>query len=221
MTTDNHTSASERLRRALTSADPSLRLRAAMQAGTSPALASVEVLVERFGAEPDFFVRDMLTWAITRQPQEETLRILLPQLQADNPRVRSQVLHTLSKIGDRTAAPAITIELLHDEDDEVARTAWRTALALVEEDQTLRLAEELVAELGQRDHDSRRSLSRVLVELGERTRPLLEHTSADEGARVHAQATLALLDDPDLDFTDSMEEARRIHNGGVFLQADT
>lgn len=215
MTTDR-----QRLHRALSAADPSARLRAAMQAGTSPELITVEVLVERFGVEPDFFVRDMLTWAVIRRPQEKTLPVLLPQLQSENPRMRSQVLHTLSKIGDPSTATAITPELLHDADDEVARTAWRTAAGLADDKQAPRLAEELLTELGRRDHESRRSLSRALVVLGEVTRPLLERSFTDEEAAVHARATLALLDDPDADFSGSMEQARRIHNAGGFLQAE-
>ncbi|WP_369408412.1 HEAT repeat domain-containing protein [Corynebacterium hylobatis] len=215
MTTDM-----QRLHQALSAADPSVRLRAAMQAGTSPDLVSTEILVERFGAEPDFFVRDMLTWALIRRPQEETLPVLLPQLHSENPRMRSQVLHTLSKIGESSTAAAITRELLHDADNEVARTAWRTAAGLVDADQAPGLAEELLTELGRRDHESRRSLSRALVALGEVSRPLLERTVTDEEAAVHARATLALLDDPDADFTGSMEQARRIHNGGYHLPAE-
>lgn len=215
MTTDR-----QRLHRALSAADPSARLRAAMHAGTSPELITVEVLVERFGVEPDFFVRDMLTWAVIRRPQEKTLPVLLPQLQSENPRMRSQVLHTLSKIGDPSTATAITPELLHDADDEVARTAWRTAAGLADDKQAPRLAEELLTELGRRDHESRRRLSRALVVLGEVTRHLLERSFTDEEAAVHARATLALLDDPDADFSGSMEQARRIHNAGGFLQAE-
>lgn len=221
MTIDNPTPDTGRLHQALSAADPSVRLRAAMQAGTSPDLVSAEVLVERLGIEPDFFVRDMLTWALIRRPKEETLRVLLPQLRSENPRMRSQVLHTLSKIGDSSTAAAITRELLHDADNEVARTAWRTAAGLADADQAPRLAEELSTELGRRDQESRRSLSRVLVTLGEVTRPLLERTVTDEEAAIHARATLALLDDPEGDFTGSMEQARRIHNGGHYLPAET
>jgi HEAT repeat protein len=214
-TTDKQT-----FHQALSDANPSARLRAALQAGTSLDLVSVETLVERFGVEPDFFVRDMLTWAVIRRPQEETLPVLLPQLDSENPRMRSQVLHTLSKIDDRSTLVAITPELLHDPDDEVARTAWRTAVGLVDDDQASELAQELLTELGRRDHESRRSLSRALVALGEGTRPLLERAFTGEAAAVHARATLTLLDDPDADFTGTMEQARRLHNAGGFLAAE-
>jgi hypothetical protein len=58
---------------------------------------------------------------------------------------RSQALHTLSKIRDARAWPAITRSLLRDRDDEVARSAWRAAAALVPEGQERELAEELAA----------------------------------------------------------------------------
>jgi Ni2+-binding GTPase involved in maturation of urease and hydrogenase len=40
-------------------------------------------------------------------------------------------LHTLSKIGDKRAWAWITRDMLHDTDDEVARTAWRVHLETV------------------------------------------------------------------------------------------
>lgn len=202
--------------RALASENPSLRLRAAMMAGTTPDITHVEALVDRLGVEPDFFVRDMLTWALTRHPQEETLAALLPELESDNPQTRSQTLHTLSKIGNTSAYASISKQLLHDADDEVARTAWRAATGLVPTGQERALGKELITELGRRDHDTRRSLSRALLELGENIRPLLERTFPNEDAQIHAQATLALLNDPGLDFAHTMEQARRHYNAFPF-----
>ena len=51
-----------RLRDALEAGAASARLQAALTAGSSPAPGYVEVLIERCAIEPDFFVRDMLTW---------------------------------------------------------------------------------------------------------------------------------------------------------------
>lgn len=108
---------------ALSLPNASIRLRTAMMAGTAPDSIHIAPLVDRLGAEPDFFVRDMLTWALTRHPREETFPALLPQLRSDNPQARGQTLHTLSKIGDQAAYAAISTDLLHDADDDVARTA--------------------------------------------------------------------------------------------------
>ena len=108
---------------ALAATDPSVRLRAALDAGTRPDPTAVPLLVDRCAVEPDFFVRDMLTWALTRHPAEVTVPLLLDALGAAVPQARSQALHTLSKIGDPAAWPHVSEALLRDEDDEVARAA--------------------------------------------------------------------------------------------------
>lgn len=51
----------------------SVRLRAAMAVGTTPDPRFVDKLIERSAIEPEFFVRDMLTWALTRHPVSLTL----------------------------------------------------------------------------------------------------------------------------------------------------
>lgn len=120
-----------RLDSALQSPDASLRLRAALAAGSGPMPADVPVLIAHCGTEPDFFVRDMLTWALTRHDPALTVAAVLPQLRSASAQARSQALHTLSKIGDPATGAAITVDLLHDENVEVARAAWRTAAGLV------------------------------------------------------------------------------------------
>ncbi|CAM5744755.1 HEAT repeat domain-containing protein [Streptomyces hirsutus] len=86
----------------------SVRLRAALAVGTTPDPRFVDKLVERCAIEPEFFVRDMLTWALTRHPASMTLPGLLREVRSERAQARSQALHTLSKIGDRQAWPAIT-----------------------------------------------------------------------------------------------------------------
>lgn len=51
--------------RALDVQDQSVRLQAAMAAGTHPHPDLLETLVRRCGVEPDFFVRETLAWALT------------------------------------------------------------------------------------------------------------------------------------------------------------
>jgi HEAT repeat protein len=193
---------------ALTSANPSTRLHAAQAAGTYPDPGLVDVLLARCAVEPDFFVREMLTWALTRLPAEVTMPRLVGELRSERAQARSQALHTLSKIGDATAWPAITRSLLHDGDDEVARSAWRAAVVLVPDGERGRLAEELVAELGRGDRNVRMSLSRALVALGEVLEPALRTALASNNPtiRAHAHATERLRLDPDAAF----DEAQRI-----------
>lgn len=197
---------------ALNAADPSVRLQAALAIGARPDPALVEALVERCAVEPDFFVRDMLTWALTRLPARTTVPALLAELTSTRAQARSQALHTLSKIGDRSVWPAITRALLHDEDDEVARSAWRAAVLLVPSEDAFDLALDLAAQLGRGDRELRQSLSRALVALGDVIEPVLHtaRTHGDPAVRTHARATEVLLDDPETWFDAAVHEATRI-----------
>src|SRR5689334_23730401 len=108
---------------ALAADDESTRLKAALAIGSNPEAGLLDTLVVRCAIEPDFYVRDMLTWALTRFPSEITVPRLLAELHSERGQARSQALHTLSKIRDAAAWPAITRSLMRDADDEVARSA--------------------------------------------------------------------------------------------------
>ncbi|MFD9374300.1 HEAT repeat domain-containing protein [Streptomyces sp. NPDC059999] len=188
----------------------SVRLRAALAVGTAPDPRFVEPLVERCAIEPDFFVRDMLTWALTRHPVAMTLPRLVREVRSGRAQARSQALHTLSKIGDRQAWPAITRTLLSDADADVARSAWRTAVVLVPEGEEAGLAEVLATQLGRGERETQLSLSRALVALGEAIVPALRAATMvpDPRVRVHALATQRLWHDPDAGFEFAVEEAK-------------
>ncbi|WP_433833375.1 HEAT repeat domain-containing protein [Actinoplanes sp. CA-015351] len=196
----------------LGAADPSMRLKAALAAGTHADATLVDALVARCAVEPDFFVRDMLTWALTRLPPDTTVPRLRDELDSPIGQARSQALHTLSKIGNSGVYPAITRSLLQDPDDEVARSAWRAAVILAPEDQRGNLAAELAAQLGRGDRTVRLSLSRALVALGDVIEPALR-TAADGGdpqVSAHAHATEMLLNDPEIGFDAAVHEATRL-----------
>ena len=180
----------------------SVRLKVALAVGTSPDPGHVGPLVARCAIEPDFFVREMLTWALTRHAPSATVPRLVAELRADRAQARSQALHTLSKIGDRAAYPAITRELLTDPDEEVARAAWRAAVALVPGGAEPALAATLATRLGHGGRDTRRSLSRALIALGAAADPVLDAAAHDPDPRVraHALATARLALDPDAAF---------------------
>jgi HEAT repeat protein len=192
--------------------DSSVRLKAVMAMGTSPDPRYVDRLIERCAVEPDFYVRDMLTWALTRHPAEITVPRLVAELRSRVAQARSQALHTLSKIGDRRAWPAITRELLTDGDDEVARAAWRAAVVLVPENERAGLGAVLVTRLGRGGRETRLSLSRALAALGEAVVPMLRAAAegADEEVRAHAIATERLMRDPETGFEYALEEAKRV-----------
>ncbi|SCG49348.1 HEAT repeat domain-containing protein [Micromonospora zamorensis] len=197
---------------ALENADPSVRLRAALAVGTAPDPLFVDALVERCAIEHEFSVREMLTWALIRHPTALTVPKLTDQLSSERAQARSQALHTLSKIGDRRAWPALTRALLTDPDDEVARSAWRAAVVLVPPGEETELAGVLATQLGRGTRDTRLSLSRALVALGAVTMPILRvaMTDPDPHVRAHAIATERLTRDPDAGVEFAIEEAKRV-----------
>ena len=209
---------------ALTSSRTEARLAAALSAGSNPQPELVDVLVARCAVESDFFVRDMLTWALTRHDRDAVVDRLLPELTSPVARARGQALHTLGKIGDRRAWAAIGPELLTDANDEVARTAWRTAAGLVPDGAEGRLAEVLGTQLGRGPRDVRLSLSQAMVMLGAAAVAVVEaaRDASDEAVRTHAVATLRLIEDPDSAFDLSVEEAKRVRTlrGAPLVGAD-
>ncbi|RFU85835.1 HEAT repeat domain-containing protein [Streptomyces triticagri] len=198
--------------RALGGGSSSVRLSAALAAGSTPDSAYVHKLVERCAIEPDFSVREMLTWALVRHPRELTVPALVGELRSEGAQARSQALHTLSKIGDPAAWPAITRDLLTDADAEVARSAWRAAVVLAPEPERPGLASVLGTQLGRGEREMQLSLSRALIALGEVIVPILEAAAKDADERVsrHAVATERLRQDPDAGFDFAIEEAKRI-----------
>lgn len=220
MTMPHEDTTMTRALRGLGHADASVRLRAALAVGSAPDPRLIDGLVERCGTEPDFSVREMLTWALTRHPPALTVPALVGELGSDRARARSQALHTLSKTGERTAEgtgerqawPAITRALLTDADDEVARAAWRAAVVLVPEGEEPGLAEALAQQLGRGGRETQLSLSRAMIALGEAVEPVLSTATAhpDPQVRQHALATQQLLRDPDAGFEFAIEEAKRM-----------
>ncbi|MBF4625102.1 HEAT repeat domain-containing protein [Clavibacter sp. VKM Ac-2872] len=209
-----------RLAAALRAPDASARLQAALTAGTRPDPALVEGLIHRCRVEPDLNVREMLTWALIRHDPEITLPPLIAELGSPIPQARSQALHTLSKIGDRRALPAITPALLRDPDDHVARTAWRTSSGLVDGDRDPAgarwLLQQLASQLGRGGRDTQASLARAFASVGRASLSVLERSrrAADARVRIHALAVIAQLADPELRFDDAVAAARRTSFGG-------
>lgn len=195
----------------LTHSDPSVRLNAALMAGIKPSVLNLDPLLNRCAVEPDFQVREMLTWALIRLPGEIVVPRLISELSRKEPPACSQALHTLSKFKDTAAWQAVAARL-DDEDQGVVRTAWYAAVALVPESRRRWLAEKLATRLGQGDEEIQLSLSRALVGLGsDIIEPVLTAAiqHGDEQFRAHAAATQRLLHDPSAGFGPSLNSARR------------
>jgi HEAT repeat protein len=210
MTPTDHPDPASRLRAALQDGSSSGRLQSALAAGTYPDARFVDVLVDQCALEPDFFVRDMLTWALMRHPSSETVPRLLVEACSEVPQARTQALHTLSKIGDPRGWSAITLEALRDPDDQAARTAWRTAVRLVPAGEEVALADELGSQLGRGDRETQRTLSRSIASLDDAAETMLRAraTDGDIGARIHALATERMIRNPDEMFDVAMAEAK-------------
>lgn len=194
-------------------ADPraTVRLRAVMAAGTRPSTDDLEVIVEQCATEPDLQVREMLSWALIRLPAEVVVPRVLRELDRPEAQARSQALHTLSKIHDRSVYPQVAARL-EDLDPGVVRTAWRAAVVLVPDSSRASLARSLAVQLGQGDPETRLSLSRALVGLGaDVVEPVLVAAAShrNDAVRVHAAETERLLRDPSAASELAAERARR------------
>jgi HEAT repeat protein len=177
----------------LKSPDQSVRLKAALAAGTYPNQDHIEVLIKQCASETDFFVRDTLSWALMRQDRPTVVKRLIPELKSANPQSRSQALHTLSKIGDKENYSLITTELLLDADDFVASTAWRSASVLVPDADKPALVEILISQLGRGDSDTQFGLTRFLCAIGQPIVAPLMHAAQSEDETVRTQAEFTLI----------------------------
>ncbi len=180
------------LKALLDSPDKSVRLQAALAAGTYPEDGYIEVLVTQCAHETDFFVRDTLSWALMRHDIGKVVERLKSELNSENPLAKSQAIHTLSKIGDKKFYSLITNEHHFDSQDKVAVTAWRAASVLVSDHEKSALTKVLVSQLGRGDSDLQFDLTRFLCALGDVIiEPLkLASESEKEEVRLHAAFTL-------------------------------
>jgi hypothetical protein len=177
----------------LASPDQSVRLKAALAAGTYPDPEYIEILVAQCTHEPDFFVRDTLSWALMRHDVTKVVKRLEIELQSANPQAKSQAIHTLSKIGDKANYLLITDEMLFDPDDFIASTAWRVASVLAPDDQKPSLVKKLITQLGRGDSDIQFGLTRFLCALGECIVEPLTNASTSDDEAISNQAKFTLL----------------------------
>jgi HEAT repeat protein len=175
------------------SPDQSIRLKAALAAGTYPEAEFIEILIHQCAVESDFFVRDTLSWALMRQEREAVMELLKTELNSPISQARSQALHTLSKIGDKANYALITNEHLLDDEDLVASTAWRAASVLVPDDKKSELVKKLVTQLGRGDGDTQFGLTRFLCTIGEPIVKPLEEAAKSENESVRVQAEITLI----------------------------
>lgn len=172
--------------------DKNVRIRAALDLGAAQHRPALPNLIERLGREPDFFVRENLTWAVVRMGAD-AVPPLLGLLAHSDAAVRLQAVHTLSKLADPASAVALG-QAVSDPEDEVARKAI-FALGQMGDPAALRT---LVEEVGHPDAERRNTLGTALVGFGQAAqaplKALLRHPEAQR--RAHAADILGLLGDP-------------------------
>jgi HEAT repeat protein len=185
----------------LNSPDQSVRLKAALAAGTYPNPDQIQILIQQCASESDFFVRDTLSWALMRHDQKAVVEHLKIELNSENAQARSQALHTLSKIGDKENYALITRELLLDPDDFLASTAWRSASVLVPDKDKPELVEVLISQLGRGDSDTQFGLTRFLCAIGQPIIDPLKQAaqSSNEAVRTQAEFTLIRFQEMELE----------------------
>lgn len=214
----------ESLHKAFEARDPSIRLAAAQAAGTFPSPEFVDVLVSQIPGETDFFVRDMITWALIHHDHRLVLDRVIPELKSDNAKSRAQALHTISKIQDPATWPLVTVSLILDEDDLVAQTAWRTAVRLVPEREKAALAKVLATQFGRGSVEVQLGLSRALIDLGHVAKHLIARAakSKDESVSRHALATQALALHPEQTshFATQVAKRRTLLQGAPLVDPD-
>ncbi|MDX5318180.1 MAG: HEAT repeat domain-containing protein [Actinomycetes bacterium] len=177
-------------------ADPDVRLRAALELGESRHDPAAPAIVERFGRERDFYIRETLTWAALRMPVAA-----LPHVRGalDSPRwlARLQALHTLSKVGSPDDVPHL-LPLVADPVDAVAaRADWAAAQA-----RDPHVVPALVAQLSRGDSEHQNSLTVALGLFGPAAVPALVGALRGGAApeiRRHAADTLSHMGSPDAD----------------------
>jgi HEAT repeat protein len=177
------------LERALKAArhdDSSVRQRAAFWLGTHGDESIAEELVSLLLTEPDFYVRETLTWAVVTR-SASTYPLLVQALTDPGP-ARVQVLHALSKIRD-PASVAEILPLADDEDDAVAAKAW-WALGRIG---TPGAVTALVDHLGDEDEFRRKELTRALEQADEAAVAALATRLADPDTSVRRHAAEVLL----------------------------
>ncbi|NCD20762.1 MAG: hypothetical protein EOL89_12430, partial [Actinobacteria bacterium] len=177
-------------------ADPDVRLRAALELGESRHDPAAPAIVDRFGRERDFYIRETLTWAALRMPVA-ALPHVRDALASPRWLARLQAVHTLSKVGSPDDVPHL-LPLVADPVDAVAaRAYWAAAQA-----RDRHVVPALVAQLSRGDSEHQNSLSVALGLLGPAAVPALvgalRHGAAPE-VRRHAADTLSHMGSPDAD----------------------
>jgi HEAT repeat protein len=153
--------------------DKNVRIKAALDIGALGvgALGNSTVLpalTAQLVQEPDFFVRENITWAIVRMGKAAVMP-MMALLEHTDPMARFQAAHALSKLGDTRAVNALVIAL----QDEHLEVVQKAAFALGQlKDETAIPA--LVDLLGDKHPELQTTVQKALEGFGIAALPMLE-----------------------------------------------
>lgn len=159
--------------------DKNVRIEAALALGTLADPAAVPALVARLGVEPDFFVGENVTWALVRMGADAVLPVVAV-LQGGDAAMRLHAAHTLSKLGDARAVPAL-VDALRDREEAVVQKVVYALGSLAD----MRALPSLVAMVGRGEGAFRGAVSEAVGAFGAAAVPalaaLLQSPTAQEG----------------------------------------
>jgi HEAT repeat protein len=147
--------------------DKNVRIEAALEIGKLADPAALPALLERLGAEPDFFVRENVTWAVVRMGDAAVLPVVA-LLQEGDVASRFNAAHTLSKLADARAVPALLTTLDDPDPALVQKAAY--ALGRIRD---VRALPALVSRVGVGPRELRASVSEAVEAFGDAAVPEL------------------------------------------------
>jgi HEAT repeat protein len=170
-----------------------VRTVAALSLGKAANTSAAGALVRALAAEPDFFIREYITWSLVRLGDAAVLP-LIAMLNHERPVARQSAAHTLSKIGDARARDAL-IDALKDHHVGVVSKA-ASALGKIGDTKAIPV---LISLLGHEDTELQATLVSVLEEFGLPTVQPLVHALTHDDWRIREQAAdlLRLIGSPD------------------------
>jgi HEAT repeat protein len=147
--------------------DKNVRIEAALELGKLADPAAIPALLARLGDEPDFFVRENVTWALVRMSSEAVLPLIDVLVHGDAA-ARFNAAHTLSKLADARAVPAL-LAACDAPDQSLAQKAV-FALGRIGD---LHAVPALVARLGAGSQEMRGAAATALESFGDAAVPAL------------------------------------------------
>lgn len=166
---------------ALRDLDKNVRIQAAIDLGTAGDDKALDALVSALATEPDFFVRESITWALVRIGAP-----VVPQMirlvEDGDPTVQLSAVHVLGKLGDSAAAPAL-IQALKGAPPEI-RDRIVFSLGQIGDPEALPA---LVALIGKDRTESASTLTASIERFGEAAFDALVSRLEDADAEVRCQ----------------------------------